>query len=68
MLTISQSGAGEGIRGNVNAFVDNLGEQVAGRGDTVEKPPTATGGGERPAHVAARGADEMQRGMAGLRK
>lgn len=62
-------GAGEGIRGNINSLVDNVGEQNEGRGGTgAVKPATATQGGERPAHVAARGADEIKQGMAELQK
>ncbi|KAL7420082.1 hypothetical protein Q5752_005047 [Cryptotrichosporon argae] len=57
-------GAGEGIRGNANALFDDVGEQVAGRGSTdAAQPAQRTEGGERPAHVAARGADEIQAGM-----
>ncbi|KAK1927791.1 hypothetical protein DB88DRAFT_507864 [Papiliotrema laurentii] len=60
-------GAGEGIRGNVNSFLDNVGEQIAGRGQGDVKPATRTEQ-ERPAQVAARGADEFQAGMDRLRK
>ncbi|WWD16305.1 hypothetical protein CI109_100731 [Kwoniella shandongensis] len=64
------NGTGEGIRGNVNSFIDNVGEQIAGRGDstTHTTPASRTEGGERPSHVAARGADEIQQGMAELKK
>ncbi|WVR03654.1 hypothetical protein IAU60_000649 [Kwoniella sp. DSM 27419] len=58
-------GAGEGIRGNVNSFVDNIGEQIAGR-DSTAKPSSASG--ERPSAVAANGADEIQSGMNSLKK
>ncbi|GFZ42336.1 hypothetical protein JCM24511_00051 [Saitozyma sp. JCM 24511] len=105
-------GAGEAIRGNVNEFVDNVGEQIAGRGDhsvtagagtgtgahtaagnysstgtaatgpmgrstgaasgygagNEARPVTRTEGGERPAHVAARGADEFMQGMDRLKR
>ena len=59
----------EGIRGNINSFIDNVGEQVAGRGgNDAARPATATEGGTRPAHVAASGANEIEQGMAELRK
>ncbi|WWC58310.1 uncharacterized protein I303_100850 [Kwoniella dejecticola CBS 10117] len=60
-------GAGEAIRGNANSFIDNLGEQVAGR-DPAQQPQTRSAGGERPAGVAAKGADEIQQGVAEFRK
>ncbi|KAK8861771.1 hypothetical protein IAR55_002594 [Kwoniella newhampshirensis] len=51
--------------GNINSFVDNVGEQIAGRGDstTGTAPASRTEGGERPSAVAAKGADEIQQGM-----
>ena len=55
-------GAGEGIRGNINSFVDNVGEQIAGRGQGDVKPPTRTEE-QRPAQVAANGADELRAGL-----
>lgn len=55
-------GTGEGIRGNINSFVDNVGEQIAGRGQGDAKPPTRTEE-ERPAQVAAKGADELRAGL-----
>ncbi|WWC66730.1 uncharacterized protein I206_100635 [Kwoniella pini CBS 10737] len=61
------NGAGEAIRGNANSFIDNLGEQVAGR-DPSQQPQSHSAGGERPAGVAAKGADEIQQGVAGLKK
>ncbi|WRT63880.1 uncharacterized protein IL334_000806 [Kwoniella shivajii] len=61
------NGAGEAIRGNANSFIDNVGEQVAGR-DPASQPQTRTAGGERPAGVAANGADEIQKGVADLKK
>ncbi|WWC85985.1 uncharacterized protein L201_000856 [Kwoniella dendrophila CBS 6074] len=61
------NGAGEAIRGNANSFMDNIGEQVAGR-DPASQPQTRSAGGERPAGVAASGADEIQQGMANLKK
>jgi len=60
-------GTGEGIRGNVNSFLDNVGEQIAGRGQGDAKPPTRSEE-QRPAHVAANGADEMRAGMAQFQK
>jgi len=55
-------GTGEGIRGNVNSFLDNVGEQMAGRGQGDVKPPTRTEE-QRPAQVAANGADELRAGV-----
>jgi len=59
-------GAGEGVRGNINSFFDNVGEQIAGRGQNDVKP--APRSGEQPAQVAAKGADEFKAGMEGLQK
>ncbi|WVW81996.1 hypothetical protein I302_104001 [Kwoniella bestiolae CBS 10118] len=61
------NGAGEAIRGNANSFMDNIGEQVAGR-DPAARPESHSAGGQRPAGVAASGADEIQRGVAELKK
>ena len=70
-------GAGEGIRGNVNVMLDNVGEQLAGRGNANTnanthvggaKPATMSDGGQRPEAVAAKGADEFKEGMDGLKK
>ena len=60
-------GAGEGIRGNINSFLDNAGEQIAGRGQGDVKPATRTEE-QRPAQVAANGSDEFKAGMEALRK
>jgi hypothetical protein len=66
------TGAGESLRGNINSFVDNVGEQIAGRGDTAhgtsQKPATVTEGGQRPAETAQQGAGEVNQGLAELRK
>ncbi|WVQ79137.1 hypothetical protein IAT38_001232 [Cryptococcus sp. DSM 104549] len=60
-------GTGEGIRGNVNSFLDNVGEQIAGRDPaTTAQQPNA--GGERPAAVAATGADEFKKGVEELKR
>ncbi|WVN85729.1 uncharacterized protein L203_100880 [Cryptococcus depauperatus CBS 7841] len=61
------NGTGEGIRGNFNAFVDNIGEQIAGR-DPAQTAQQPSAGGERPSGVAARGADEIRMGMDHLKK
>ncbi|WWD09150.1 hypothetical protein V865_007272 [Kwoniella europaea PYCC6329] len=61
------NGAGEAIRGNANSFMDNVGEQIAGR-DPATRPESHSAGGQRPAGVAATGADEIQRGVAELKK
>ncbi|ORX35352.1 hypothetical protein BD324DRAFT_652487 [Kockovaella imperatae] len=59
-------GAGEGIRGNINAFMDNVGEQIAGRGG--EGCAKAESRSQDPKAVAANGADELQAGMNDLKK
>ncbi|WVF66058.1 hypothetical protein IAT40_000796 [Kwoniella sp. CBS 6097] len=61
------NGAGEAIRGNANSFLDNVGEQIAGR-DPASQPQSLSNNGERPAGVAAKGADEIQSGMNNLKK
>ncbi|OCF36256.1 hypothetical protein I316_02130 [Kwoniella heveanensis BCC8398] len=61
------NGAGEAIRGNANSFLDNVGEQIAGR-DPASQPQSLSNNGERPAGVAAQGADEIQSGMNNLKK
>ena len=52
-------GAGEGIRGNINAFVDNVGEGIAGRDTSnTATQPAATGaraGAEHTVHAPAYG-------------
>ncbi|KAK4686744.1 hypothetical protein P7C73_g3379, partial [Tremellales sp. Uapishka_1] len=59
-------GAGESIRGNINSFVDNVGEEIAGRGGSAARPATASDGGARPEGVAASGNQEVKQGLSGL--
>lgn len=61
-------GAGEALRGTVNDTADQAGEQVAGRGNDSDAPPTRSDGGVKPNQVAEDGADEMRRGVAGVQK
>lgn len=73
------SGAGEAIRGNINDGLDQVGEQVAGRGNqpaaghsqigvTHTQPATRSEGGKKPEQVAANGANEMESGLRQLRQ
>ncbi|OWT36282.1 hypothetical protein J008_05743 [Cryptococcus neoformans] len=59
-------GTGEGIRGNINSFVDNIGEQIAGR-DPAAASQRSTAGGEKPAEVTSKGADEFRTGVQQLK-
>lgn len=61
-------GLGEGIRGNINSFVDGAGEQIAGRGDSAAHPTTRTENGQTPNQVAANGADEFKQGLNAMKK
>lgn len=69
LMRAAGHGAGEGIRGNINGFLDNVGEQIAGRGGQSDvgranEPRT----GEDNAKVAASGADEMKAGVDKLKE
>ena len=57
------SGSGEALRGTFNSIADQTGEAIAGRGSNDAAPPTRTEGGQRPADVAGKGADELKAGM-----
>ncbi|WVQ74567.1 hypothetical protein IAR50_004168 [Cryptococcus sp. DSM 104548] len=60
-------GTGEGIRGNVNSFLDNAGEQIQGN-NTAAATQQPSHKGERPAGVASKGADEIQKGVEQIRR
>lgn len=58
-------GAGDALRGEINSFIDNVGEGIAGRSKD-ERPPTVTDGGRRPEEVAKEGEARLEKGLNGL--
>lgn len=55
------------MRGDINSFLDNLGDSIAGR-KPYQRPQTVTDGGQRPEDVSTKGQAELDKGLAGFER